>query len=466
MNSLSKTYPRYRAKIDSWLLRLTAIEEDHAMASVVHEFPGRDGATVQRQGMKAREIKFTCVFWDHQDPDGAISYDMHTAFLTHVKDSSKVHQLQHPVHGLIRGCVTSTHVRYDERQRAAFIDVSFTEETLDDQGGDLSPLITPQVEERYRAAITAQTATLSATIKAALGGAAANVLNKALVATQSFRSQLSDLTSAARDIVDAADAVVSQFEGALEEITNPVDSLIADIDFGTQLPGRVIGSITRTIERYALTLEKLNNSPVAFTQSLVNGLEGMKVALNRFDQGSVQLAVVSPLDGSTSTITRSANVWKDAFDVSVALYASLQMAKAYEADERNRDDLRRIENQKAFDVSGRFVGSTEIPIVMSVQELEQSVALIRQAIQMAILIDPTNRSLNSIALLLLEFVNKQKIQRDIMVTLDIDSSIPVHVLCLRQGLPYAYADRIVGMNQTVNNPSRVSGRMVAYARRS
>jgi prophage DNA circulation protein len=72
------------------------------------------------------------------------------------------------------------------------------------------------------------------------------------------------------------------------------------------------------------------------------------------------------------------------------------------------------------------------------------------------------QSLKRMARSLLEHVNTVKLERDRIITIVLDNTRPLHLVCLKYGLPYNMSDRLLSINQGIRNPSFTSGEIQIY----
>jgi hypothetical protein len=102
-------------------------------------------------------------------------------------------------------------------------------------------------------------------------------------------------------------------------------------------------------------------------------------------------------------------------------------------------------------------------VVLNVQQLERSLAEVRAEIQAAVELARGQESLKTAALALLEHVSQVKLERDRILMLTLENPLPLHLVCLRQGLPYRYAERILSINR-IAHPSFTQGEVAVYGR--
>jgi hypothetical protein len=197
----------------------------------------------------------------------------------------------------------------------------------------------------------------------------------------------------------------------------------------------VVGSAARAAERYALGLVSLRSSPARFLSAYRAGLPDF-----------------SALNDDYTDIALIAGTQR----------LALEAADLYRGDEEARDALRRSEQTPAFDASGRFIAAPAGDQVMTAIDLERSLADVRTALQEAIDLARGMESLKAAARQLLEHVSQVKLERDRLTTILLDNPMPLHLLCLHQGLSYRYAARILAINSAIVHPSFVRGEVQVY----
>jgi len=72
-------------------------------------------------------------------------------------------------------------------------------------------------------------------------------------------------------------------------------------------------------------------------------------------------------------------------------------------------------------------------------------------------------SLKIMAAALLTHVNNVRLEREKMVAVILDNPMPLHLVCLKYGLPYTDAERLYKVNR-LQNPNFTSGEVLVYAR--
>lgn len=434
----------YPAELDGIALEIEITDDTFENAIVRHEYPFMNGALLEDMGEKARVVKIPCYFWD----DGADheTYDAHHELLARLKSTEK-HELVHPKYGPLRGCVESISVHHDDRERTAQVDITFVHGLIED-GGDTSHTdVEAAAEEAYNDGIEDQKKEFADDVKEALGPEAQGILDRVLDPAKGIMEQFQDVSTKARNYLKTVESYVGTMEATLNTIANPANSLVSTINYGANLPGRVIGSVSRCVERYALLYDSLKTAPSRFVNSMTFGLKGL-----------------SNTSGKFSKATKIAS----------ASHTALQTAYLYKADETLRVAQKKNEGLRAFDALGNYTapavaassvssaGASAPETTMTVNELENSLAAVRESLQEAINLSRQNTSLKQQALQLQIHVNNIKLEREKIIQILLDNPMPLHLVCLRYGLPYNAAERLLTIN-SIRNPNCTSGEVSVYA---
>lgn len=418
----------FEAKIDDFLLDIQDLEDTFEKAIAEYEFPYRDGALLEDMGQKAHQIKFRCYFYND-------TYLNHIFFINHL-EKKELFELTHPKYGIINGCIKTVSVRHDSRVQTAEIDITFVENLR----GEIDPFeyvdVEASMEETYSQGQDEQMEEFKDDVEEELGTEADEVLEKELDPDKGILEQFTDISAKARKYVKDVDTYVRKLEGAMNKISNPANSLISTINYGTKLPGRVIGAVAKTVERYALLYNTLRNAPTRFLLSLKDGLKKLELSLGKF-----------------SKHTRIASVQRRA----------LESGYIYKSDELKRQILKSAEKVKSFDAKGNYLKAEPAEQIMTIQEIEQTLADVRSDIQETVELSRGMQSMKDMARVLLEHVNIIKLEREKLVSVDIENEIPLHLICLKYGLSYNYATRIHAINNC-KHPNFVKGELNIYAR--
>lgn len=421
--------PDHKAQIDNFNLDIETIEDGFESSIAKHEFPYSDGAFLENMGQRARTITIRCYFLNEQ-------YESHIFFLDYIKNKKELLELTHPKYGIIKGFIESVHVRHDSDLLKAEIDLTFIENRRTDIFPQAFSDIEGTCEAQYMAAQEEQKDKFSKDVATALGAEAKGILEKVLNLDLAIIGQFTGLSRTAREYVKTVDTYVTGLKATLSDITNPANSLIGTIDFGDTLPGVVIGAVARTMERYSILHDSLKMSPARFLRSFTSGIAQLEAAFESF-----------------ATHTQMAK----------AMRAALDLGYSYSEDEDNRNSYRQQEKNKSFSIDGKYIRRDTLPALLTVNEIEQSLAIAREEIQTIIDDNREMQSLKDMAVSLLDHAYTVKIESEKLITVDIDNELPLHLICLKYGLPYQYAERIYSVNR-IKHPNFTRGEIKVYAR--
>jgi prophage DNA circulation protein len=426
---------RYEARIDDFTLEMETIEDTIEKFLAKYEFPFRDGALIEDMGQKARVIKIRCYWYEE-------TYETHKDFVKHLTKKDPF-ELLHPKYGLMKGSIDSIVIRHSDLKRTAEVDITFTQGLISKDQAEPKYVnkgaVDWGIEEDFATGQTELIEELGDDARDLLGTEAKEVLSTVLDPAKGLIGQFTNISAQAREYVKKAEGLVTDLTGTLSTITNPADSLLAMIAYPSTLPGIVIGTIARTLERYVSLYDTLRTSPTRFLSSLKGSF--------------TSLADDAEESGFSKYVT-----------IASAQRRALETAYIFRDDEDNRDVVKRLESTPSFDALGNYVkpGSTEE--ILTVDEIETMLADVRTDIQEAVDLSRNMTSLKSTAADLLFHVNEIKLERDKITTVTTQNTLPLHLLCLKYNLPYNYADRVNSINRIKNPSFTPAGEVKIYVR--
>lgn len=416
--------------LDDVIIQFETIEDTFEKAIVRYDYPFADGADLEDMGQKAHAIRFRCWFWD--DEENISSYEEHTRLLAALAKPGLI-DFVHPKYGLIRGKIESIAVNHNADVRTAAIEVTFVEQMRAALSVETAPSVQSAVEEAYAAAQAKQESLLMQAL-AAIPGVDPAAVTTALNTAQGLATQMQGYTSATRAAVAEVEKHLAAVEATVSLVTSPLNSLQATLTYGLALPGRVLGSLSGALEKTARTFDSLWNFPSQFISKLDDALGELE---DRYDD----LA-----DGATSPAGRQAGlVMRNQLLVAGAQRLALEAAALFAEDDRTAR-----ESDPDFQV-------------MHLQELEATLAVVRARLAAAVEVARDMDDLKKMAAALLTQVNTVRLEREKMVTVTLDNPLPLHLVCLKYGLPYADAERLIKVNR-IARPNAVSGEVSIYVR--
>lgn len=431
-----------------------SITDEFDFALVANEYPHMDGADVSSMGEKCRTAKMKCYF------EGA-AYESHKDLLSAFR-SGKALVFDHPAYGQLNIFGKHASVVHDDGVNLAVVDIEVWESRTSSPTSTTSFESDIETTTEFKAseAIDQTVTEMKADLQAALEWGA-NIPEMPVDPTQSLVSQIGAVTSKALNYVSQLDSAVATLRATLSTVTVPVNSLIASIEWAETLPGVVLGEVAYACERCATLYETVKDSPERFVTSYQLGIEEIRASLGLADDGSDE--------NETSVIVSSARseakalVGKNLTVIS-SIVAAVHLAGLYSADQDNRRRSRRMEQTPAFDIEGRLLRAEPPPVILSVREIERSLAMVRTMLQEAVDVARSITRLKDIALQLKDHAEIIKIEARDIIMLDVTNETHLFTLLFANNLPISAADRVLALNPAISDPANILGEVAIYGR--
>lgn len=405
------------------IIELEIIEDNFEKAIARYDYPYADGADLEDMGQKAHTIRFRCWFWDDESQQ---SYDTHTLLLDSLKEKALL-DFVHPKYGLLKGKIETISVQHNDAIRTATIDLTFVEQMRQALSVAPAQSVESAVAEAYVSAQAAQESILLADIVALLPAADAAAVTRTLIAGQAILGQLTGYTNAVRTFVQGAETRLAEVEAAVNQIVNPANTLQATMNYGATLPGRLLGNLSRSLEKYGTLHSSLRTYPALYISRISQAFDEVDQALATF-----------PSDGAGVLMRRH-------YAIACAQRLALEAAAVYAAD------------------ADAAAGMNPDVQPMIINELESTLAVVRARLSAALEEDRAMEDLKIMAAALLTQVNAVRLQREKMIAVVLDNPLPLHLVCLRYGLPYQDAERLLRVNRGIRHPNFAAGEVMVYA---
>jgi prophage DNA circulation protein len=374
-------------------------------------------------GLKARVIKIRCYFLNEW-------YETHKSLINYIDQTDHEYELTHPQYGIVKGQIESMVVRHDDRLQTAEIDLTF----IENMRGIIDTVFAPPVDSWTESAFQWGQDELTNKMFRDVPDNW-DFYYQVVYPEMTLFEQFTGLSRAAQAYVKQADAYVAGLKASLNKIDNPANSLVSSISYATNLPGVVIGTLAKTVERYALLYSSLISSPTRFLSSFNSGVGALENAFASF-----------------SKYTKIARAQR----------AAVELGSILKADQITSQAQKRAASVKTFSILGRAQKQivAQEP-VLSITEIEAALAIARGSLQEAIETDRTMQSLKDLAAVLTDHVIQIKKERPPIMLVSIDNNLPLHLICLKYGLPYSDAEQLLAINH-IKHPSFVSGEVNVY----
>lgn len=420
---------RFKAQFDDLELHCQTIGGSGSKSFQRSEYAGADGAEFDDLGLNGGRFSVTAVFFN-------ANYSDYPVFIEKIKQPDIVHNFVHPVHGLVFGVITSWNERVDSRRSYIEVDFTFEEQEQGDFESRITPLIQPKIENAFTTCQRESIEAFKSRISDALGPGASAVLHRITDGVNSFSTQFIDLGIIVRRFVSDVDVALNVVDSFATQVSQPVDTLISNIDYGTTLPGIFMGSVAAACDRYSALVEVSAAAPYLVMQNFFTGLTALRNAIPGFN---------------------------GEFDAVRAQVGALLCAKLLAADDALGAEAALIEKTPSWTDDFEYLKKDRTPSVMTANDLERVVSLTRAYLQEAI--EQTGEpSLRTMAADLQRHVDSVRLVRERVITIDVATPISLVMLCHKRGLGYAAVDRVLALNPQIKDPTIVSGEVRIYDR--
>jgi len=419
----------FKPAIDDFALELIGTADVSFEKSIVeYEVPFADGAILDDMGAKARHFQIKTI-WRRQN------YEIYRDFLVHA-GIEQLNTYIDPGLGIIHGRIKSANVTRDDR-KCAEINIEFIEDANPDAVPAYAPPLVADMEEGFNEAAAALMDAAAADCVAAGVDPSVEIEPGAPIASLSVK------TVSARAFMASMERSLNALQSSFNQALNPADSAVGMFDYGLSLPGRIVGTLAGAVERAALMVGTAGASPVAAVASLQKNI--------------ARLCTAIPALGNQIKIAGAA-------------IGALITGRIFADDESKRAVTRRIEDTPQWRPDGTRISVPDTPPTSTANELEEALLRIRNMLYAGVTAARAIGSTQAVAALsaqaaaLLKYVNTIKLERDRIVEVEAEDALPLHLICLRHGLPYSYADRICTIN-SFWNPTFCVGKVRVYERR-
>jgi prophage DNA circulation protein len=416
--------------LDDIIIQMEYIEDSFEKAIARYDYPFADGADLEDMGQKAHVIKFRCWFWDDADNQ---TYQDHTLLLKSL-ETKELLDFVHPKYGLLKGKIESIVIQHNDDIRIASIELTFIEQMRKSLKITAAQGVMSSVEEAYQTGQNQQQSLLEQFMKEILPAGDVAAVSAILDEGQGLLTQFQGYSEKTRLFVAGIETRLSAAEAVVNQIVSPVNSIQATLTYAATLPGRVIGMFSTTIEKYSGLHTALRQSPALFISRLDQ----------EYDNLEATFQAITDADRSSSAANTGALTMQH-LQIACAQRMALEAAAIYAAD---------VEA-----ANGRNDDAVQI---MTMNELESTLAIVRARLETAVEVAREMDSLKAMAAALLTQVNSVRLEREKMVKVTLDNHMPLHLVCLKYGLSYADAERLMKVNH-ISKPNFTNGEVLVYA---
>jgi prophage DNA circulation protein len=456
----------FPAKLDDYGLDIVTITDTFEKALAIHERPYTNQVLSQDLGFRARRIRLDTAWYDGTstrptEQGTTPTYARHISFITHIKQGS-LFTLQHPKYGVLKGNVNNIECHADDTQQYAAVKFEFVEEQVKvPVNNDAFFDVVASFNVAYVNSVVPMTSFIGASLVKSLGVEAGAITNiPDFDTSKTILEQLNNASQKLRNFTRKIDTAIARIQGAVSQVTNPVNSIIALTSYGVSAPGKLMSTIAQGIERIVVLNDTLTAAPAQFVEACKRGINEIK--------GSVEDLGVSFID--TMVYVQGACV--------VGQKVSTQLS----ADQTDRNMLIAKEATPSFSPAGTLVQTSGPIPVISVDDLERTLAAYKGIIQTALgsytvgvdslgntiitLTGTDNRDLQfllEMSRLMQDYISNVKVNYLTIKTVTVNDQ-PLHALLLANHMSYQAAERVLKLNPQIRCPNFVSGAIRIYDR--
>jgi len=401
------------------------ISDQHKAAIVRHQYAGQSGAELEFLGMDAGETRLRCVFTGR---DGLAHY---RSILDVMRAGESV-LVSHPFLGEFPSMLAESSCKWDDRIDCGSVDFTVIESglnhtfeyrpraiqlraeltnqvlrnTCDDWSSPFHPDPAPTVD--------LDDPTWSERINA-LG----------------LGNTIASLVSQVKDGIGRVDALTAA-------ITSPVSAAFNALEFGATLPWQIA-------KRVMILLDLMSGR--------VEGAPDPVESCSRFAADVRSLSAQfrgGPLEAMVQVLG--------------AMQVAGTAAAIMDADEQRLRAQIALEQSETFDARGNWIGRPIQPeqFPATPDQVGKMVVAVRTLISETLPKISDGAAMERMALALQDQYRDRLVEFEQLIEIDVPQPMPLHLICVRHGLPYNTAERLVRLNN-IRNPSFTSGRIRIYA---
>jgi len=414
--------------IGDLVLDCADLADDWKFVIVKHRYPKQNGAVLEHMGADEGSFRLKAVFIGD---DALTDY---TNLLSLFRKGASI-AARHPIYGAFNAQAEAVSATYDDREKTA--EVSFT---LLEDGVDNS---TRYYADGEATAIAATQALLDdeGGVCTDLAAPTKPVVLTGTVTDPTWAEKIFalGLGNKVNSYVTKLASVVAKISALRAALTSPVSAAFNAIAFAASVPGQLAEQVAEFLDVFAEGKVSGAPNPVIAVTNMVTELRAM----------------AKSFDGTP---------FESTFRVLAAAQAGRSAAGVMAKDEENLRAQIAAERSDSFDALGNYVGATAAPKTAPAtpDQVGQMVVAVRQLISDALSYTTDMQPLLELALALHQQYRDRLAKYETIRTITVSTPTPLHLICVRHGLPYNTAERLVRLNN-IKDPSFTQGEVRIYA---
>jgi len=390
------------------------VSSSKARTLAVHDIPFSRRNKIQDTGSSTKSYSMTVVFQDNppiapgQDTENRTlpTFPSRLPFIQ-LLDSGNSLIFQHPEEGILDVKVGDFSERYTSVVNYVEIDITLLREIDEIASRDIKYIVDDN-SSSFRESTKVNESKLNQIAKS--------------ISPLAFQSQIAQYTN--------------KLNSLLSDVDSLSNSIINTINYVEGTIGDTLLAVNQTVDRMVQSQKDLILSPAEFINNLITNSRALSA--NFLAAGG--LATLE----STLTLTMA------------TARIAVEIAEAYIEDDINQEKLLKNVGIKTFDNKGTFLGTPELIITMTVNEIESTVEAFRQLVDDVIQLDRNNRDLLNQARVLQSYTDENKLNREKIITVNVNK-INIFDLMNQYRLSYQEVNKNMDLNPQVRNPNFMQG---------
>ena len=402
------------------------ISGQHKAAIVKHQYPGHSGADLAFLGLEADTLHVRATFVGREE---LAKYDS----LREVMRLGQLVIVEHELSGTFNALIEDLSWKEDEQVETAAVEISLVRDGIDE------PLQYKPRAVQLRADLTNEV------IKAMTADwakpFAPNPPPVVDVTATNWVEQINSLglSNAIVSMVRSTATQLARVDAMVTTISTPVSAAFHALAFASDLPGQISLRVQTMLDLLGGRVEDAPDPVVSCTR-FVGELRDL---FARFRGAS----------------------FEGMLRVQGAMQAAGTAATIMDADEQRLRAQVSIEDAQTFDERGNWLGraSKLEARPATADQVSGMVTAVRELISESLRWTDERAPLLRMAQALHEQYRNRMVELEQLKEIDVLEPTPLHLICIRNGLPYNAAERLVRLNE-IPNPTFVQGRIRIYAR--
>lgn len=410
-----------------WTLSLVSIGDDISHTLSETTYPYKNGADIEDMGVDPETFKFSCVIKNKDYEDNFVQ--IRNWFLSYFPSPI---ELVHPEHGVVEGYPRNASFSEDRRRKFAEFTFEFVVAGIQPETQNYTDPYESNLEEATACNEEAMAAIAESMQQAGVPDVEGE--------DWSLLDKWGELGDAARAFASAVNQGLGQVLGVIESVKAPLDAISATIDYLDTLSGTLTRAFQECLDSFTGLARRIDD--------------------HTSSKASISTLVTSATEMLGNVAGMPATVY-GCFATLAAATISTEAGRLISEDEKRLGESMARENVVVDDVEGRSIAKPSAPVLVSPQDMEDSLAMAREFVQKVLPVSSSPDRLKKQVATLSEAVLRIKMEYMTTKKIEVTHETPLHKIAVDNGLSYQAAERLCALNN-VKNPTFMIGEVLVY----